>query len=210
MKTAQPARVRKTDSTLVLKLSLLAGATALASDATAQIIAAQNTPISPPAGSPGEITNTTWDVDGLGSTGPGLRNNGNSSASFTGSNVVGGSSGISNLENGDIVSAAGASFIDCTVTSSGDVAALLSGWTKNVTGKFGFRFTKSAVTNYGWGELRISGTPVGQGLTITKAYYESVAGAPITVGVIPEPGSLALLALGAAGVAAWRARRTRA
>ena len=44
---------------------------------------------------------------------------------------------------------------------------------------------------------------------ITMAYYESVPGVAIKVG-LPEPGSLALLALGAAGVAAWRARRTQA
>jgi hypothetical protein len=57
-------------------------------------------------------------------------------------------------------------------------------------------------------------TPVGQGFKITEAYYNTVAGAGINVGAVPvpvpEPSSIALLAVGAAGVTAWRARRKQA
>ena len=46
---------------------------------------------------------------------------------------------------------------------------------------------------------------------ITEAYYNTTPGAAISVGqvpqAVPEPSSMALLGLGAAGVAAWRARR---
>jgi len=47
-----------------------------------------------------------------------------------------------------------------------------------------------------------------QTLTVYGGAYESVANTPIQVPV-PEPSSLGLLALGAAGLAAWRCRRRR-
>jgi len=79
-------------------------------------------------------------------------------------------------------------------------------------GQFGFRFTNGADTYYGWGSLVIDGTPVGRGFEITEAYYNSTPGAAITVGAVPvavpEPSGMALLGLGAAGIAAWRSRRT--
>lgn len=80
-------------------------------------------------------------------------------------------------------------------------------------GQFGFRFSSNSDTFYGWGSLVIDGTPAGQGFTITEAYYNNTPGGAIAVGAVPqavpEPAGIALLALGAAGVAAWRARRAR-
>jgi len=61
-------------------------------------------------------------------------------------------------------------------------------------------------------EAVIDGTPVGQGFKITEASYNTTAGESISVVqvsvAVPEPASMTLMALGAAGVAAWRARRT--
>ena len=60
----------------------------------------------------------------------------------------------------------------------------------------------------------MDGTPEGQGYTITEAYYQTTSGAAINVGAVPvavpEHSSMALVFLGAAGVAAWRARRQQA
>ncbi len=71
------------------------------------------------------------------------------------------------------------------------------------TGFIGFRFDIAGSQHYGWAELNFNGDQ----LTITRWAYESVAGRSIDVGAIPEPSSLGLLGLGAAGVLAMRRRR---
>ena len=93
------------------------------------------------------------------------------------------------------------------VTFSGDKQFFF--FTANVSGQFGFRFTNASDTHYGWASLLIDETPIGQGYKITEAYYNTTPGAAINVGAVPvpEPACMALLALGAAGVVAWRARR---
>ncbi len=85
-------------------------------------------------------------------------------------------------------------------------------WDANdVTGYFGFRFNlevdspnaTAGTTVYGWAQVeRVSPS---SGRLLQWAYDDS--GAPIQVGVVPEPGTLSLLALGAAGIAALRKRR---
>jgi hypothetical protein len=63
--------------------------------------------------------------------------------------------------------------------------------------------------HFAWLRLRLrndaNGAP--DQLTLVDWAYESTPNAPIHVGSIPEPGSLALLAAGAMGVAAFRRRR---
>ena len=85
-------------------------------------------------------------------------------------------------------------------------------WTVGEQGYFGFKFSKGGNTHYGWGvmeidQLNTTGLPAsGQGFVITNAYYETTPDTPV---VVPEPSSIALLGMGAAGVAAWKARRKR-
>ena len=69
----------------------------------------------------------------------------------------------------------------------------------------GFRFEINGNLHYGWANVNFSGRDV----TISKWAYESIAGLPITV-TVPESSSLAMLAMGAAGVLAQRRRRTLA
>ena len=90
-----------------------------------------------------------------------------------------------------------------------------TGWAANSTGIAGFRFsTTNHVLDYGW--VRFSYTLGTNGLansiTATDWAYEST-GAPVTAGEVPSStpdpstSALAILAAGAAGVAALRRRR---
>ncbi len=85
----------------------------------------------------------------------------------------------------------------------------------NTIGFIGFRFLENGALHYGYAEFSsvlTGSTNADASCTITYlgSYYETVAGVPIVVGAVPEPGSLAALAFGvagAAGVAAYRRRQ---
>jgi hypothetical protein len=75
----------------------------------------------------------------------------------------------------------------------------------------GLRFTMSAQEYLGWAQISINqGAP---SLTLRDYGYNDVAGGSINAGdsgAVPEPSSLALFAMGAAGVVALRRRRKAA
>ncbi len=222
-------------STLSRKLAAVAGAAGVvatgASEAeavpytpTAGVVAAQGIPgfsfvdatnvtlgsLRPPA----TEGTTNWDVDGSGTSDFTLRNKRASTASLLGSQDVGSFRGslkqLYNLAAGvEVSQSLKWSYGNVPITTFGSVQQF--NFLRDTPGQFGFRFTNENATYYGWGSLVIDGTPVGQGFQITEAYYNSAAGAAINVGAVPvavpEPSGMALLGLGAAGIAAWRARR---
>lgn len=164
---------------------------------------------------------TSWDVDG---TGTGLFNLWNwnyngKSAVFSGTSMLrswlnNGSQGqLKNLTQsaavGPLLAATRWSYRTAYITINGQ--AQQQDFSSLPSGQFGFRIIDAPNTYYGWGSLLIDGTPQGQGFAITEAYYNTTPGASINVGAVPqavpEPSSMALLGLGAAGVVAWRARR---
>lgn len=190
---------------------------------TAGVVAAQGIPgfsfvsdtnvtlgsLRPPASS-GIVTD--WDVDNSGGSNFRLRNN-STWASLLGQaglgSLRGGNGQLSGLGAGFTVSQSmtwNAGFFQITSSQANIQTGFPTG-----SGQFGFRFTNAANTYYGWGSLVIDAAPAGQGFMITEAYYRSTPGAAIKVGevpvAVPEPTGMALLGLGAAGVAAWRARR---
>lgn len=65
----------------------------------------------------------------------------------------------------------------------------------------GFRFQDETAqcVKYGWFRVSLSGTLAAQPRTLVEYAYENECGVGIAAGV-PEPGSLALLAMGAAGM----------
>jgi uncharacterized protein (TIGR03382 family) len=71
----------------------------------------------------------------------------------------------------------------------------------------GFRFQNEANGNavhYGWMRISVAGTLAGQPRAIVAYAYEDQAGVGIQAGAVPTPGTAALLALGAVGMAGRR------
>lgn len=88
--------------------------------------------------------------------------------------------------------------------SSANTANYNLGTSNNLVG---FRFQNEANANqvhYGWMRISLAGTINGQPRSIVEYAYEDVAGQGIGAGVIPTPGTMALLALGAIGLAGRR------
>jgi hypothetical protein len=83
-----------------------------------------------------------------------------------------------------------------------------SQWLDAGIGFAGFRFDNGSGPQYGWARIDMDGAP-GNSFTLVDFAWADV-GDSITAGQVPEPGSLALLALGGAGLLAWRTRRAKA
>lgn len=85
-------------------------------------------------------------------------------------------------------------------------------WSVGDTGYFGFKFTSSGNTHYGWAEMTLSSSSLQA--TINEAWYNDTPDGAVTVGVIPEPAEFGLglgaLALGAVGLRRMRHNRKAA
>lgn len=86
-----------------------------------------------------------------------------------------------------------------------------SQWTTMDTGYIGFSFDSGSGTQFGWVQIRTDEGAPGNSYTVIDYAYGDF-GDTITAGqqVIPEPGSLGLLALGGIGLVAWRRQRAKA
>ena len=176
---------------------------------------------------PATIGTTAWDVDGNSQVDFQLTHTSSSSqwAGIQGHSVFPvAPNGLVQNNNSTLVNFASGAAIDAAANWKGFFNSLtIDGannnptFTTNVPGFFGFRFKpdwNASDYYYGWGSLTIDlASPAGQGYKITEAYYQSTPNTAIQVGqspyAVPEPSSLALLAIGSTGVAAWRTRRKR-
>lgn len=84
-------------------------------------------------------------------------------------------------------------------------------WRSAGTGFIGFKFNGGAGVEYGWARLTMNGTASGDTFTLVDYAWGDV-GTSISTGqtAVPEPGSLGLLAVGAAGLLLWRRSRAKA
>jgi MYXO-CTERM domain-containing protein len=84
-------------------------------------------------------------------------------------------------------------------------------WMPGQPGIAGIRFLSSDGYHYGWIRFLLTDNQFGvpNDITAIDWAYQTVAGDPVNAGATPEPDGkpLALLALGAAGILAWRRRR---
>ena len=162
--------------------------------AEAGIVQSTTLPKSPPA----SRGFNDWDVDGDGTNDFRLRNTTTSAslrelgpARFV-SPAAANSDGFAKLNAGFNVGGslvAGYKFfnsaqIGIRITAGGAIGndAAAGGWAKGDTGYFGFKFSNTGGVHYGWGQMSITGTPVGRGFTFTEAYYNSTPDASIQVG----------------------------
>lgn len=84
-----------------------------------------------------------------------------------------------------------------------------SQWLSAGTGYIGFRFNLGSGFQYGWAQVNMLEGATGNSFTLV-GYAWADLGTAIVAGqttAVPEPGSLALLAVGGAGLLAWRQKR---
>jgi len=77
-------------------------------------------------------------------------------------------------------------------------------WTAGQEAYIGLKFDNGGTPNFGWADIT---TVSPADITLHSFAYDNT-GADIAAGIVPEPSQIALFALGAAGLVAYRRRKT--
>jgi len=203
-KTHHDQRSRSLSQKLALASGAAAAFTGVAAPqlAEAEIIRSTTLPLSPPASGaslPLSGGVNYWDVDGDGTNDFRLFNRLNNLARLTDlgparfvCSINATTDGFAKLNTGFNVGGAlvagykfqSFSSSDITMTNRGAIGGDIGaqGWSIGNTGYFGFKFSNASGVHYGWGQASFTGTPGGQGYTLTEAYYNSTPDASIQVG----------------------------
>ncbi|MDO9075046.1 MAG: PEP-CTERM sorting domain-containing protein [Rubrivivax sp.] len=156
----------------------------------------------PPPGTGGS-TVPGWDINLWSTGGLGFFN---AASPAGGVYVISGAGTVGNLALG--------STIDGSSSFGAGTSTNVAQWNLNSANNlFGFRFVNEANGNslhYGWGRISLGATANDPSRLLVEYAFDATPGAAIQAGVIPEPGTFALLGLGVAGVllAARRRRET--
>ncbi len=98
-----------------------------------------------------------------------------------------------------------------SATPSALTVATGTQWAPSSTGYLGFKFLNGATTEYGWALISVpaAGPTAADPIRLLGVAYENTgAGITAGAGAVPEPTSVAALAVGAVGAAAaWRRRK---
>lgn len=159
---------------------------------------------SAPVGSPG------WDLNAWGSGSLSIWANNSASPNDGVMTALGGSPIlVGNLPAGTLVDGTGVFVRSVGIATTGTGQFQL-----NATNYIGFRFLNESdgLLHFGWASVIVGPTFNTAGRNIGEIWYESDANTGILVGdtgaaATPEPSSVALLAMGAAGLLAARRRR---